>query len=454
MSVLGKDADGAVSWSTTERVRALKRIVSRKAIAKALRKSSGKHRHCRRLPRWFMVWFVIALGLFCRDSYRQVFRWLRKFGISGTPGRSTFCVARQSVGVAPLRHLAEEVIQLQAEPDTPHAFYAGMRLMAIDGFIVDVPDTPDNARIFGRPGGGHSPGAFPQARVVTLCEAGTHVLWRSMIKPQDRGEPPMAHCLMHFLAENMLLLWDRGFLSYALLGAVRARQAHLLARVKKDLIFIPIRRLRDGSFLAKMYPSARHRERDRNGILVRIIEYTFNDPARPGVGEKHRLLTTLLDAREHPAKRLIVLYHERWEEEIAIDEFKTHQRERPVLRSETPAGVVQEIYGLLLGHFVIRKLMCEAASLADCAPRELSFVNTLKILRCRLPEAPRSEPLLARWYDNLLLEVSQERLEARRDRINPRVIKRKISYWPKKRAKHRESPQPTKKFRRSIVMLK
>jgi hypothetical protein len=106
-----------------------------------------------------MVWFVIAMGLFCRDSYRQIFRWLRRFGTSETPGRSTLCVARQSVGVAPLRQLAEEVIQLQARPDTPHAFYAGMRLMAIDGFVLDLPDTPENERAFGRPGGGRSPGA-------------------------------------------------------------------------------------------------------------------------------------------------------------------------------------------------------------------------------------------------------------------------------------------------------
>lgn len=453
MVVLGKDVDGAVRWSTTERVRALKRIVPRKAIAKALRESATEHRYCRRLPRWFMVWFVIALGLFCRDSYRQIFRWLRKFNIKGTPGRSTFCIARQSVGVAPVRRLADEVIQLQARPDTPHAFYAGMRLMAIDGFVVDLPDTEDNERAFGRPGGGRSPGAFPQARVVSLCEAGTHVLWRSLIKPQWRGEPPMARYLVRFLEENMLLMWDRGFLSYALLAAVRARKAHLLARVKKDFIFAPIRRLADGSFLAKMYPSARHRERDRDGIVVRIIEYTFDDPGRPGKGEKHRLLTTLLNARQHPAKRLIVLYHSRWEEEITIDELKTHQRERPVLRSQTSAGAVQEIYGLLLGHFIIRKLMFEAAQLEDCAPRELSFVDALKILRCRLPEAPRSEPLLSRWYCSLLLEVSKERLEPRRDRINPRVIKRKLSYWPKKQPKHRKSTHPTKTFRRSIVML-
>ena len=68
------------------------------------------------------------------------------------------------------------------------------------------------------------------------------------------------------------------------------------------------------------------------------------------------MLTTLLSARRHPAKQVIVLYHERWEEELTIDEFQTHLRERPVLRSETPAGVVQEVYGLLLGHYVVRKL--------------------------------------------------------------------------------------------------
>ena len=103
------------------------------------------------------------------------------------------------------------------------------------------------------------------------------------------------------------------------------------------------------------------REKDRNGILVRIIEYTFDDPGRPGSGEPHRLLTTLLDDKLDPAPTLIVLYHERWEEEMIIDELKTHQRERPVLRSQTPGGVVQELYGLMLGHFIIRVLMQEAA---------------------------------------------------------------------------------------------
>jgi hypothetical protein len=454
MSVLCRDVDVAVRWSDAERARALKRIISKSAIAKALTRTGIGRRKCKRLPRWFVIWLVIALGLFCPDSYRQVFRWLHRFSKKGgTPGRSTICEARKSVGVAPLRWLAEQVIQLQGRPETPQAFYAGMRLMAIDGFVVNVFDSPANDHAFGRPGNQRSKGAFPQARVVSLCETGTHVLWKSMIKPYRRGEASMAHALVCFLEENMLLLWDRVFLGFALVQKVRARGAQLLSRAKNNLIFTPTKKLPDGSYLAKMYASQRHRERDQEGLVVRIIEYTFNDPRRPGAGDKHRLLTTLLSAREHPARRLIVLYHERWEEELAIDELKTHLREKRVLRSETPAGVVQEIYGLLLGHYVVRKLMCEAADFADCAPRELSFVNTLKILRCRLPECPRSERGLARWWKLLVREVAAERLPPRRNRVNPRVVKITQSKWPRKRPKHRKFPQPTKPFHRSIHLL-
>jgi len=453
MSVIDRDVEVAVRWSPAERVQALKRIVSKKSIEKTCLQSPRQHRYCRRLPRWFVVWFVIALALFCRDSYRQVFRWLHRFRPHGTPGRSTLCEARKSVGVAPLRRLAETVIELLARPDTPQTHYGGLRLMALDSFVVDVPDTPANERAFGRPKSGRTPGAFPQARVLSLCEIGTHVLWRSLIKPHRRGEIPMARHLVRFLQENMLLLWDRSFLSYDLVSRVRARNAQLLARIKKNLIFTPIEQLADGSYRAKLYPSPRHRDRDQDGSVVRIIEYTFHDPGRPGSGQKHRLLTTLLSASCHSAVRLIELYHERWEEELAIDEFKTHQRERAVLRSETPAGVVQEIYGLLLGHFVVRKLACEAAQTVNCPPREISFVNTLKILRCRLPEVPRNRVSLAQWYALLVAEVAEERLPPRRDRVNPRVITRKMSNCAKKTGKHRYSPQHAKRFRQSIVML-
>jgi hypothetical protein len=449
---IGKEADAFASWPTRERLRALKRIIPRARVEEVLARTGRDRSHCARLPGWFMIWFVIGLGLFCRDCYRQVFKWLQPFRKGGTPGRTTLCEARKRLGIAPLRLLAEQVIQLRGTPEIPGAFYRGMRTMALDGFVVDVPDTPANARAFGRPGSSRAPAAFPQARVLALCETGSHVLWRSLIKPVSCGEVTMAHYLLRYLREDMLLLWDRNFLSYQTVFEVRQRRAHLLARIKKNLIFEPIRVLDDGSYLAKMYRNSSNRRKDRDGILVRIIEYTFEDPGRPGSGEPHRLLTTLLDDKLDPAKALIVLYHERWEQELTIDELKTHQRERPVLRSQTPGGVVQELYGLLLGHYVIRVLIQEAAATRGIDPRRLSFTATLKILRCRLPECPKSERGLHRWYHDLIAEVAEEVLEGRRNRINPRVIKRKMSNWKKKRPAHRNYPQPTKEFGAAIVM--
>jgi hypothetical protein len=401
-----------------------------------------------------MIWFVVALGLFCDDCYRQIYRWLVPWKKGDVPGRSTLCEARRRVGVAPLVRLAGQVIKLLAEPDTPGAFYCGLRLMALDGFVVDIPDMPGNDAIFGRPGSGRAPGAFPQAHVLGLVEVGTHVFWRWLIKPCHTGETSMTPPLLKHLHKDMLLMWDRNFLTYSHAEQVLSRGAQLLARIKKNLIFLPIQRLRDGSYLAKLYRNASDRKHDRGGILVRIIEYSFDDPQRPGAGEKHRLLTSLLDEQEHPAKTLVELYHGRWEEELAIDELKTHESGRPVLRSQTPAGVVQEIYGLMLGHYVLRTLMHEAAKKVPVSPLRISFVGTLKILRCRLPECAQSPPARQRWWQNLLEEIAEEVIPERRNRINPRVIKRKMSNWLKKRREHYHWPQPTKEFRRSIVMCR
>lgn len=453
MSHACREACDLESWPTRDRIEALKRIMPRKKVKEILAECNVRDRGCRRLPGWFMVWFVVALGLFCRDSYRQVYRWLGPYRRKGTPGRSTLCEARLRLGVAVMRRLYESLVELLGKPETRGAFYQGMRLMALDGFVVDLADTAENERAFGRPGSGRAPGAFPQARVLALCETGSHVLWRSLIKPICRGEISMARHLLKFLMPNMLLLWDRNFLSYDLVAQVCGRGAQLLARIKKNLVFQPIRQLPDGSYVAKLYRSTKDRRRDKDGILVRIIEYTLDDPQRPGCGETHRLLTTLLDETLHPAETLAVVYHERWEEEIAIDELKTHQRERPVLRSQTPQGVVQEVYGLLLGHYLIRVLMQQAAATLQIDPDRLSFTNTLKILRCRIADCPGSERGRRNWHRNLIEEIAEETLPPRRNRINPRVIKKKMSGWAKKQRHHRHHPQPSKEFRDAIVLL-
>jgi len=77
------------------------------------------------------------------------------------------------------------------------------------------------------------------------------------------------------------------------------------------VILKPIRTLRDGSYLANIYPKSYDREKDRNGIVVRVIRYKLDDPQRVGHDEEDVLMTTLLDEELYPASELIPLYHER-----------------------------------------------------------------------------------------------------------------------------------------------
>lgn len=187
------------------------------------------------------------------------------------------------------------------------------------------------------------------------------------------------------------------------------------------------------------------------------FHYKLDDPQRTGHDEEHLLLTSLLDAEECPAGELICLDHERWEEELTFDEQKTHQDPRRAsksanLRSETPAGVVQELYALSLAHFVIRKMMFDAAESADLDPDRLSFTGCFQILITRLPECESgSAQSIQTWYAMLLWELSQKVLPPRRNRINPRVIKQKMSKWAKKRPQHSHPPPLTKTFEESIV---
>ena len=406
----------------------------------------------RRLPAPSVTWLVIAMSLWANLSIPQVWRRLHPTLEDAEPSESALAQARKRLGVAPLRQLFLQTARPMATHQTPGAFYRGWRLMALDGSVLDLPDSDANARVFGRPDTSRAPGAYPQVQLLALCELGTHAVCGLAIKPIHCSEVAMVPSLLELLEPGMLLIWDRGFFSYDLIHAVCERGAHLLARVKSNTVLTPLQRLVDGSFLAKIYPSPRDRDHDRHGFLVRVIEYTHDDPHRPGMGERHRLITDILNPNDLPAQEAPLVYHERWEEELTFDEIKTHLNGRRVpIRSQTPGGVVQEIYGLMLAHYIVRRVMHDAAVAGQVDPDRLSFTNSWRILQCQLPESPQQAPAV--WYRCLLREVRRQVLRPRRQRWYPRVIKKKMSNWQKKRPEHRRPPQPTKPFREAVVIL-
>jgi hypothetical protein len=443
-----------------DRLAGLHQIIPAELVQQVLLETGRINPRRCRLTHEVTLWIVLAMSILTDLPIRQVFKYTRCFRLGErTPERSSLCMARKRLGVAPVRKLFHQVVRPLATSNTPGAFYKDLHLVAIDGTVLDVPDFPANARVFGRPTGGRGDGAFPQVRKLSLVELGTHAELAFVLKPCHRGEVAMVPALLRHLRPGMLLLWDRNFCSYALWKTLVASGIQVLARVKSHMVLQPIQHLADGSYLAKIYPRSYDRSRDRHGIVVRVIRYTHSDRQRVGCGQEHILLTTLLDAAQYPATELIGLYHERWEEELVFDEQKTHQDPRRAtkpthVRSETPAGVVQEIYALSLGHWVTRALMVEAARPAGMDVDRLSFLGCLQILRCRLPECDGgSAASLRDWYERLLAELREERIEPRRNRINPRVVKRKMSKFKKKGPQHRPSPPPTLPFIETVVML-
>lgn len=360
------------------------------AVLAATGKTSLRERE---LPAHVVVYYVLALTLYRQVAYREVLRCLLD-GIKWllgpanavkVAGKSGISQARTRLGWEPLQRLHDELVGPVAVKQTKGAWYRRWRLVSLDGSTLDVADTAANERAFGRPGASRGQSAYPQLRLVSLVENGTHVLFGTQCGAYEDSEVRLTEPLLAWLRPGMLCLADRNFFSFDLWQKARAGGADLLWRVKKNLRLPCEKRLADGSYLSTIYRSDKERRQRRNGMVVRVIEYRLEGVA--DAEPLYRLLTTILDPEQALAEELAALYQERWEIETALDELKTHLRgAKIVLRSKTPDLVRQEFYGLLMTHFAVRGLMHEAALKAGEDPDRLSFVHAVRVVRRKLPQ--------------------------------------------------------------------
>jgi len=360
-----------------------------RAVLAATGKTSLRERD---LPAHVVVYYAIALALYMQSSYREVLRclleglqWLTNpaLALLQVAGSSGISQARTRVGWEPLRQLHDEVVKPIAVAATRGAWYRHWRLVSMDGSTMDVADEEANDKAFGRPGSSRGSSAYPQFRFVSLVESGTHVLFGTRMSPYLTGENTLAKEVLGALDSGMLCLADRGFFGYEMWRQALATKAQLLWRIKKNAVLPCDKRLSDGSYLSRIYPSEKDKRNQTNAIRLRVIEYRLE-----GVADAepiYRLVTSMLDPEQAPAQELAALYHERWEIETALDELKTHLRgARIVLRSKTPDLVRQEFYGLLMAHFAVRALMHEAALSANEDPDRLSFIHAVRVVRRKL----------------------------------------------------------------------
>jgi len=417
----------------------------------------------RKLNAFVTVLLVMAMNLYTQLSIGDVMHKMAK-GLRyvwpdpeyQVANDAALCYRRYQLGAQPLVALFHRVCRPMATAQTKGAFLFGLRLMAIDGTVEEVPDTPENAAFFGRHHGPRGDSAFPQVQGVYLAECGTHAIVDAGFWPYCTGEDKGSLRLLRSLQPGMLLMWDRGLHRYELIAGVLQRRSHVLARLPANVKPRALQPLADGSYLAYLYPSEYRRRKQGERLVVRIIAYTVTDPALPGYGEAHRLITTLLDPETAPALELACAYHERWEIEVTVDEIDTHQRllDRP-LRSRKVVGVIQELYALLIAHYALRFLMHEAALQAGVDPDRISFVHALRVLQDAVPEFQMTVPeQLPRLYGRLLRDMADELLPPRRMRINPRVVKCKMSKYHLKRPEHYHWPQPQcSSFREAVTVI-
>ena len=377
----------------------LARVYPAEQVHAVLNEHGVNSQRIRSFPAVAATYYCMALSLYPEAAYEDVFAvvaqglyWMQGSAAVPTLAKSSISAARNKIGFAPLQVLHQRACVPLADPVRhPHAFYAGLRLVAIDGSNFEVPDEAANVAEFGYPGSRTGHAGYPQAQCAVLVECTTHAIIGANLGPYRAAEWAICEPLLTQLNSSMLCMADRGFNGYAHWKAASDTGAQLLWRGVSNRQLPVVKALADGSYLSVIYPDTKSRRTRSGEITVRVIEYSL--PGAAQAQERYRLITTLLDPVQAPALELAALYHERWEVEAVFDEMKTHlQQRRRVLRSKTPAGVRQEFYGWVLAHYAVCWLMHEAASEQRIEQRKLSFTGNMHLLRRAQPRSGAFPP--------------------------------------------------------------
>jgi hypothetical protein len=370
-------------------------------VREVLSAHGAQSKRRRGLPHEVLVYFVMARVLYANVAYEEVLRLVveglrQVFGDAdlqrGVVSKGALSQAREQVGVAPLRQLYEEQVRPHGVARMPGVFFRGLRVMALDGSTLTMPDERANAEHFGYPGASRGEPAFPQLHFAAMSECGTHTLCFANPGPYAVSELVRAGPVIDRADATMRVTADRGFFNTPFWQRAAARGAQLLFRARANLRLPRETERADGSYLSTLYACDKDRRHRVNGIVVRVIEYGLD--GIPDPEPSYRLVTNWLDIDAAPAVELAALYHRRWTIEQSFDELKVHLAARDVLlRSKRPELVEQEFYALLLAHAAIRRLMSQAAVTTDQAAENLSFVHAIRVLKRRLPAYQGPSPL-------------------------------------------------------------
>ena len=346
--------------------------------------------------------------------------------------------------------LAQALVPLADPQRQPEAFYAGLRLVGIDGTQFSCANTPRILGTMTKAATRRFEAAFAKLGCAVLVELGTHAPLAAAISAPDLGESEtaLAGQLLSRLPAESLLLGDRlygngAFIGRLLAGAPAGKAQAFLLRVSQTPRPRLVERLPDGSTLVEVRAG-----REQAGaaghqrILVREVRGRVRRPG--GAWSEVRIWTSLLAAKAHPALELLGLYARRWEQELAYRELKVDLRasgDSP-LASHTPNTAAQEIVALLVAMAMVARARLQIAQAAGAAALRVSFGRTLAALQPLwmllsvggdLLSASQRRAFVARVLRPL---TGQGLLPKRRARGCPRTVRQPIKGWPRTTKPH------------------
>lgn len=397
----------------------------------------------RRLPADQVLWLVVGMAMMRNAPISEVAERLDLV----LPGRGNAPISSSAVSAArarlrsdPVKWLFSHTARAWATASASRENWRGLSVFAADGTTMLVPDSPENRAHFGgaSAGAGRGTSGYPLVRVVALMAPRSHILVAARIGSyRDSSEASLARDLFAEVPDNSLTLVDRNFLNAAtLVGLWRGgANRHWLTRSKTTTKWTVIEQLGPGDDLVEFEVSKQARTLDPTlprTFRARAVRYQ-----RKGFTPQ-TALTSLLDPVAYPAREIAAMYHERWEIELGYDEIKTEMLgSEPTLRSKSPEGIEQEIWGVLLAYNLVRLEMERVAIRVGVPPVRISFVAAYRMISLQWVMAWDSSPgTIPKHIKRLASDLGHFVLPPRRERPSyPRAVKVKMSNYARKRPK-------------------
>ena len=189
----------------------------------------------------------------------------------------------------------------------------GHRLVAADGSMSELPNTPEVANHFGvwQPASG---GTCPKARVSQMFDVLNKVTLDALIAPKDCGERHLAALHFAHLKAGDLVLLDRGYPAFWLFRLILAQEAHFCARMKLSgwkVVAQFVASGKDEQIVTVQPGAAALQECHARNLAIRPLTIRLIR-IELAAGEIEVLATSLLDRKSYPVSVFKELYHTRW----------------------------------------------------------------------------------------------------------------------------------------------